>query len=507
MKLTRFVALTVFGILLLRFAVGVGAEPIYVPNASFELPVTDFVTTNMVSWETVPPTPEETQGAIGVFYNDPEYIAYGDYIYNCDGNQAAYIFADSGLALFQDYNSMDSSQLTPSHAFNAKFEVGRSYKLVTGIIGGDQGAAPGVILQMSVYYRDASSNMITVASTNIVNDPTVFTSLTNFVDYELDVPVVSASNAWAGQNIGIQFLSIVPANVSPGGDWDLDNVRLSSSIYVPNYSFELPVTDFVATNMISWETFPPTPAETQGAIGVFYNNPEYTNEGSYITNCDGNQAAYIFADPGLAIFQDYNSMDSSQVTPSHAFNATYDLGKVYKLIVAVIGGDQGMTPGASLELELYYRDTSNNMVTVAATNLIYDPTVFTSITNFIDCEVDTAPVKASDPWTGQNIGIQILSTVSPDLEGGDWDLDNVRLSEVLPPSWIGPVLTNGVFTATLQSDPGAVFQILATTNLTIPVANWTSLTTLTNTSGTISFQDTSTNSPGRFYTAEEVSSP
>ncbi|HZM03059.1 MAG TPA: hypothetical protein VFC44_08535 [Candidatus Saccharimonadales bacterium] len=482
------------------------AEPIYIPNASFELPVTDFVATNMVSWETVPPLPQETQGAIGVFYNNPLY-GPGGYIVNADGNQAAYIFAETGLAMFQDYNSQDSSQTAPSHAFNAKFEVGRSYKLVAGLIGGDQGAAPGVVLQMSAYYRDASNNMVTVAFTNIVYTTNLFPSATNFVDCELDVPPVSASNAWAGQNIGIQFLSIVPTNVSAGGDWDVDNVRLSSSLYVPNASFELPVTDFVATNMVSWETVPPLPQETQGAIGVFYNNPLY-GAGGYIVNADGNQAAYIFADTGLAMFQDYNSQDSSQTAPSHAFNAKFEVGRSYKLVAGLIGGDQGAAPGVILQMSVYYRDGSNNMVTVAFTNIVYTTNLFPSATNFVDCELDVPPVSARNGWAGQNIGIQFLSIVPTNVSaGGDWDVDNVRLSEALAPAWINPAVTNGQFTATLQSDPGLAFQILATTNLSAAVSNWTNVATLTNVSGMISFVDATTNSSRRFYIARQVPHP
>ena len=75
--------------------------------------------------------------------------------------------------------------------------------------------------------------------------------------------------------------------------------------------------------MISWETFPP---QADGAIGVFVNNPAYTNDvpDDYIYNCDGTQAAFIFNDPGLALFQDYDAVDSTGAA-SHAFSATFRL--------------------------------------------------------------------------------------------------------------------------------------------------------------------------------------
>ena len=69
-------------------------------------------------------------------------------------------------------------------------------------------------------------------------------------------------------------------------------------------------------------------------------------------------------------------------------------------------------------MSLYYRDSSSNMVTVAATNIVYDTSIFTSITNFVDFELDSPPVQASDPWAGQHIGIQFLSTYSP-IRGRD----------------------------------------------------------------------------------------
>jgi hypothetical protein len=277
-------------------------------------------------------------------------------------------------------------------------------------------------------------------------------------------------------------------------------VQAAESISVPNALFEMPATDFVATNMISWET---SPQQADGAIGVFYNDPAYEVYGEYIYNCVGSQAAYIFADPGVAIFQDYNSVDSSGGPPSHAFNAIYQAGKSYQLEVGLIGGDQGAAPGVILQMSLYYRDISNNMVTVAATNIVYTTNVFPNITNFVDCSLTSATVMPTDPWAGQNIGIQFLSIIPTNVSaGGDWDLNDVQLPAFLNPSW-----SNGQFHASLQSEPGLAFKILATTNLTVPLSNWTAVTTFTNVSGTNSFVDPATNYHARFYEAEQLAQP
>jgi hypothetical protein len=284
----------------------------------------------------------------------------------------------------------------------------------------------------------------------------------------------------------------------------------AQSIYVPNADFGEPViTNFdtdVATNMISWEA---SPQQNDGAIGVFFNNPAFTNDvpDDYIYNCDGPQAAYIFEDPGLALFQDYDAVDSTGA-PSHAFGATYQIGSSYQLQAGFIGSSNfyDLMPGAILQMSLYYRDISNNMVTIAFTNIVYDTNVFTGITNFVEYELNLPPVQASDAWADQHIGIQFLPIVPDGVEpGGFWDLGNVQL--YVTPALINPSWSNGQFGATLLSQSGLVFQILATTNLCVPLSNWTSVITLTNVSGTMSFIDPLPGCNQRFYQAQQVPPP
>jgi hypothetical protein len=478
------------------------AGNLYVPNGTFDLPVVtdqEVVATNMISWETFPP---QSDGAIGVFVNNPAYTnsVPNDYIYNVNGNQVAYIFNTPDLALFQDYEAVDSTGV-PSNAFRAIYEVGKSYKLQTAFIGSTNfGEVPGATLEMSLYYRDSSSNMITIVSTNIVYDTNVFTSITNLVNFELDLPGVQATNAWAGQHIGIEYLSTSATNLE-GGYWDLGNVQLSSSIYIPNASFELPTVtneDLVATNMISWETFPP---QSDGAIGVFLNDPVLITNvpNEYIYNLIGTQGAYLFNDPSLALFQDYEAIDSTGAQSTN-FSAVYQIGKSYQLTTGFIGNTNfGDMPGATLQMSLYYRDSSSNMIPIASTNIVYDTNLFTSITNLVNFTLVSPTVQATDPWAGQHIGVEYLCTSSTNVEGGFWDLGNVELTDTLTPALVNPGLTNGQFEVTLLSEPGLVFQILATTNLSLPVTNWTSLATLTNTTGNTPFVDSTPLLGQRFY--------
>ena len=54
-------------------------------------------------------------------------------------------------------------------------------------------------------------------------------------------------------------------------------------------------------------------------MGTFYN---VAYPPTFIDNCDGSQAAFLFALPEVALFQDYNSIGGTNTTPSHDFDAT-----------------------------------------------------------------------------------------------------------------------------------------------------------------------------------------
>ena len=282
------------------------------------------------------------------------------------------------------------------------------------------------------------------------------------------------------------------------------NVR-AQTIYVPNADFGLPYTDYATNSICAWQTLPQPagyeyPYPWDETTGVFFNNPDYAPYGEYIYNCDGAQAAFLFALPGVGIFQDYAS------APAHAFNATFEVGKSYALQAGLIASTGfGESPGVSLQMSLYYRDNASNMVTIASTNIVYTTDVFTSVTNFVTFNLNVPAVQAGDAWAGQHAGIEFLSTVSADLEGGYWDLGNVQLLNT--PALINPSWSSGQFGATLLSPPGQVFQILAATNLSVPVSSWTNVVTLTNVSGSISFVDPATNYNARFYQAQQVASP
>jgi len=226
------------GLLFVSAFLAVWANPIhgasvYVPNASFESPQTAFVDVNIDSWQDCPkPWWYDESGGYswtqltGVFLNvppeDPSYID------NCDGNQAAWFFAVPEVELFQD--------------LTATFEIGRSYHLTVGIIGGGGNMKDGVPIEIRLYYRDGEDNKVTVgAMTYTYDSDTGYVK--HFNDVHLDLPQVRDTDPWAGKSIGVQMISALtfPDDLDPvtgraGGFWDLDNVRLTKSLPGPDFT-------------------------------------------------------------------------------------------------------------------------------------------------------------------------------------------------------------------------------------------------------------------------------
>jgi hypothetical protein len=292
---------------------------------------------------------------------------------------------------------------------------------------------------------------------------------------------------------------------------------LGANIIVPNASFEFPApSPFFpySTILDSWQKTPkPDWYDDGGGLylweqlsGIFKNTPVGSSD--HIVNCDGAHAAWLMAVPEVCFFQDYDSIGSNETNASHAFNAIYEPGKSYQMTVGLFGGgaggNGGMYLGATIELSLYYRDANSNRVIVAATTITNSAELFTSNTNLVDFAVTVPTIQAGDAWAGQNIGIQFLSTVSTNLQGGYWDLDNVRLVSVVTPQLVNPTVPNNQFQFTLRSEPGLRFEILASTNATLATTNWTVLSTVTNVTGELPYVDSAPFFAQRFYQARQL---
>jgi len=202
----------------------------------------------------------------------------------------------------------------------------------------------------------------------------------------------------------------------------------AADIAVPNYSFESPTTPpgFPAFPVVdSWQKAPEPPGVPlppgvtwDQLAGVFPNTAPGSPD--HIDNVDGAQAAYMFAVPGVALFQD-------------SFGPTYEVGMSYSLTVGILGGG-GITEGSTFQISLYYRDGGNNIVNIASTPVTYTAAGFPTATHLIDFNVALGEVQSGDAWVGRNIGIQLLA--SGGTGAGYWDLDNVRLSAVPEPGTV-----------------------------------------------------------------------
>jgi hypothetical protein len=211
-------------------------------------------------------------------------------------------------------------------------------------------------------------------------------------------------------------------------------------ITVPNYSFESPTAPttypYVNTTIDSWQKIA-EPAYYEPAFGsygitwdqtagVFYDTNPYANK-------DGSQLAYILAAPQVTLYQN--------------LSATFQAGESYNMTVGVFG-QSSLVAGATLELSLYYL-ANGNEVTVGSTTINYSAGVFNvnaTPLNLVDFTASTGPIAPGNAAVGQNIGIQIESTVplGPAANLGNWDIDNVRLNASVPEPATMSLLALGV---------------------------------------------------------------
>ena len=478
-------------------ALSASAQPLWIPNASFESPATAFVDNRVDAWQKTPkPAWYDESGGFGwdqlsgVFRNsDP---GKPDHIPNTDGSQGIYLFAVPEVGIFQD-----SLGLGPT------FQVGKAYRLTAGVVGGAGGMTNGASLSMGLHFRDATGTRVSVGSTQIVFETTRFPDVTNYVDVPLRIPAVKPGDAWAGKPIGLQFLSTVAPNLV-GGYWDIDHLRLHEVLEVPNASFESPTTPFVDNRVDAWQKTPkPIWYDESGGFawdqlsGVFKNTEPGKED--HIVNMDGPQAFYLFAVPTVGLFLDELSTNSVGTADQPIWNVRFEPGQAYLLNLAVQGGGGGMTNGVTLDLSLYYRDDSGNPVPVARTTITNDPAAFPSRNHFSEVSLLSSTVRASDPWAGKLIGIQILSTVDPTLAGGYWNLDHVRISALPEPGLLAPRIEAGVFETVLRSEPGARVTVVASDSIATPANGWTPVATVTNISGFTPIRENLTGASQRFF--------
>jgi len=206
-------------------------------------------------------------------------------------------------------------------------------------------------------------------------------------------------------------------------------------ISIANNSFESqvvnPLVIPVDTRVDSWQKAPQPGYFTNSAqltwdqtVGMFNG----TLQNPY-SNLVGNQATYMLSLPGAGLFQDNQSVDWNGTVGG--LNATFQAGNAYQFTLGVFG--KGMVEGfSSMQLSLYYRDGANMVTVGTPTTITFSTSTFNPGGPFtlIDYSVTTPIVQAGDAWANQNIGVRIDSVLG--TGDGYWDMDNARLSAVVP---------------------------------------------------------------------------
>lgn len=190
-------------------------ESVPIENASFESPAVDPndfpVLPYVEGWTEFDVDPVGSTNT-GVFLNSPEGAE--DRVSNADGLQLAFLGSELGNAYVQELATL--------------YEVGRSYRLT--LSAGVSGRFPPSMeppvdtIELVLYYGDGDE-VVDIVQQAV---EAVGLSMTWLDEFSAYLPPVQAEDAWAGKPIGVAIRS---AGL-PGGFWDLDNVRLATSLPV-----------------------------------------------------------------------------------------------------------------------------------------------------------------------------------------------------------------------------------------------------------------------------------
>lgn len=210
----------------------------------------------------------------------------------------------------------------------------------------------------------------------------------------------------------------------------------AARLYVPNGSFESPGTTFADPRMDAWQKTPKPGwfvEDPQDPVRQWFNlSGQFlnvsSNDPAYINNIHGAQAAFLFALPDVGLFQELR-WPATETAP--AGEARYQPGRAYRLSLGVIGGGGAMTNGVPLRVSLYYVDASSNRAPVASLVITNTPETFSNFNHLVAFSFDTPKVTPQDPWAGQVIGVELMSLADFTNMGGYWDVDNLRIEELI----------------------------------------------------------------------------
>src|SRR5688572_27764856 len=144
---TRLPVLTAAALIFVLGSSSLRAQPIAVPNFSFELQSAagfpQGANPNVDAWQKIaePAFYGPAFGGFGIPWFGTAGVFVDSNPYgNAVGTQAGYILAVPQVTLFQDYDT------SPTHEFDGTFEVGKAYNLTIGVFG-KTSIAPGSTLE------------------------------------------------------------------------------------------------------------------------------------------------------------------------------------------------------------------------------------------------------------------------------------------------------------------------------------------------------------------------
>jgi hypothetical protein len=183
------------------------------------------------------------------------------------------------------------------------------------------------------------------------------------------------------------------------------------SLTIENASFESPAIDVNGFPVLPWiDGWREWDVDTLGSqnTGVFANGLEASLD--HVVHTEGSQLVFLGSQTGNALEQDTS--------------IPYRVGYAYELTIAVCGSGR-YPPLGALEVVLYYLD-GNEPVDIASDSISAEGI---SIRELVDFSLYLPVVEPNDAWADRPIGLAFRAAGEP---GGFWDLDNVRLVELLP---------------------------------------------------------------------------
>ncbi|MEI7900762.1 MAG: glycine-rich domain-containing protein [bacterium] len=338
------------------------ATDITVPNSSFESPVTGSHTLSFNSWAPFG----------GGFTATIKNGVYGASISGITGNQFGDIDGNvTGTGLRQDVS--------------AQYTVGNSYTLTVDVATRqDNKVQSASKLRLSL--RDSSDNV--AAYTDVLGSQ-VNSIGANVATFTVNVPAVQNTDQWANHTIRIWFEDTVAAG---GGDWVVDNVRLTSLASVLTVAVSSP------TNNQTLYTGTPISAAALAEGGTpTYTVTYYTNVngGAYASAGSAGTAPYAVSlgTPDAGTYGIYAAvLDSASGEATSVTNMfTVAVAVPTKLAITAVNG--GASPAAGAEYS----------VTVAAESALGTP---------LNVTADTGVTLSLASGTPGSLGGTLTGTIS-----------------------------------------------------------------------------------------------